>query len=130
MFTRRAPFDLNQRGADPVILILDNSSQAESGRETYRHDLRPSRTFGRESARDAQTKVLYRTLGLSGRCSVTEQGMGTMEELHLEELSLRMTQKKMDDAFRTAMQRAIDAGEENTPTVVSKRSPAPEIRRA
>jgi hypothetical protein len=46
--------------------------------------------------------------------------MGTMEELHLEELSL-MTQEKMDDAFRTAMQRAIDAGEENTPTVVSKK---------
>ena len=32
--------------------------------------------------------------------------MGTMEELHLEELSLRMTQAKMDDAFRAAMQRA------------------------
>ena len=47
--------------------------------------------------------------------------MGTMEELHLEELSLRMTQEKMDDAFRTAMQRAIDAGEEKTPTVVSKK---------
>ena len=47
--------------------------------------------------------------------------MGTMEELLLEELSLRMTQEKMDDAFRTAMQRAIDAGEENTPTVVSKK---------
>ena len=47
--------------------------------------------------------------------------MGMMEELHLEELSLRMTQEKMDDAFRTAMQRAIDAGEEKTPTVVSKK---------
>ena len=49
------------------------------------------------------------------------KGMGTMEELHLEELSLRMTQEKMDDAFRTAMQRAIDAGGEKTPTVVSKK---------
>jgi len=47
--------------------------------------------------------------------------MGMMEELHLEELSLRMTQEKMDDAFRTAMQRAIDAGQEKTPTVVSKK---------
>jgi hypothetical protein len=60
-------------------------------------------------------------LSAPGRCSVAEQGMGTMEELHLEELSLRMTQEKMDDAFRAAMQRAIDAGEENTPTVVSKK---------
>ena len=38
-----------------------------------------------------------------------------MDELHLEELSLRMTQEKMDDAFCAAMQRAIDAGAENTP---------------
>jgi hypothetical protein len=44
-----------------------------------------------------------------------------MEELLLEEVSLRMTQERMDDAFCTAMQRAIDAGEENTPTVVSKK---------
>ena len=44
-----------------------------------------------------------------------------MDELHLEELSLRMTQEKMDDAFCAAMQRAIDAGAENTPTVVSKK---------
>ena len=43
-----------------------------------------------------------------------------MEELHLEELSLRMTQEKMDDTFRLAT-RAIDAGEENTATVVSKK---------
>jgi hypothetical protein len=47
--------------------------------------------------------------------------MATMEELHLEELSLRMTQEKMDDAFRAAMQRAIDAGEENTATTVSNK---------
>jgi hypothetical protein len=44
-----------------------------------------------------------------------------MDELHLEELSLRIAQEKMDDAFRAAMQRAIDAGEEKTPTVVSKK---------
>ena len=53
---------------------------------------------------DAQTRVLYRTSSAQGRCSP-------------------------DDAFRTAMQKAIDAGEEKTPTVVSKK-PAPEIRRA
>jgi hypothetical protein len=47
--------------------------------------------------------------------------MGTMDEIHLEELSLRITQEKMDNAFRAAMQRAIDAGEEKTPTVVSKK---------
>ena len=44
-----------------------------------------------------------------------------MDELHLEELTLRMTQEKMDEEFRVAMQRAIDAGEENAPTVVSKK---------
>ena len=44
-----------------------------------------------------------------------------MDELHLEELSVRVTQEKMDDAFRAAMQKAIDAGEEKTPTVVSKK---------
>ena len=44
-----------------------------------------------------------------------------MDDLHLEELSLRMTQEKMDDAFCAAMQRAIDAGAEDTPTVVSKK---------
>jgi hypothetical protein len=43
-----------------------------------------------------------------------------MDELHLEELSLRIAQEKMDDAFRAAMQRAIDAGEEKTPTAVSR----------
>ena len=37
-----------------------------------------------------------------------------MDELHLEELSSRIAQEKMDDAFRIAMQRAIDAGEEKT----------------
>jgi hypothetical protein len=43
------------------------------------------------------------------------------DELFIEEMSLRLTQEKMDEAFRAAMQRAIDAGEENTPTVVSKK---------
>jgi hypothetical protein len=43
-----------------------------------------------------------------------------MDEFHLEELSLRIMQEKMDCAFCTAMQRAIDAGEEQIPTVLSK----------
>jgi hypothetical protein len=47
--------------------------------------------------------------------------MGTMDELHLDELSSRIEQEKMDEAFRSAMQRVIDAGEENTPTIVSKK---------
>ena len=73
------------------------------------------------SVKEAQTKVLYRTLGLRSDAPYTEQGRGTMDELHLEELSVRVTQEKMDDAFRAAMQKAIDAGEEKTPTVVSKK---------
>jgi len=44
-----------------------------------------------------------------------------VDELVFEEMSLRATQRKMDDAFCAAMQRAINAGEENTPTVVSKK---------
>jgi hypothetical protein len=47
--------------------------------------------------------------------------MGMMDELYVEEMSLRATQERMDEAFRAAMQRAIDAGVENTPTVVSKK---------
>ena len=47
--------------------------------------------------------------------------METIDEFRFDELSLRITQEKMDEAFRIAMQRAIDAGEETTPTVVSKR---------
>jgi hypothetical protein len=47
--------------------------------------------------------------------------METIDELRFDELSLRMTQEKMDDAFRAAMQRAIDAGEEKTPIEVSKK---------
>jgi hypothetical protein len=43
-----------------------------------------------------------------------------MDELQLEELSIRRTQEKMDEAFCVAMQRAIDAGTEHTLTVVSK----------
>jgi hypothetical protein len=44
-----------------------------------------------------------------------------MNELLIEELSMRATQEKMDEAFRAAMQRAIDAGAEYTPTAVSKK---------
>jgi hypothetical protein len=44
-----------------------------------------------------------------------------MDELHLDELSSRIAQEKMDEAFRIAMQRAIEAGEETTSTVVSKK---------
>jgi hypothetical protein len=44
-----------------------------------------------------------------------------MDEFQLEGLTLRVTQEKMNEAFRAAMQRAIDAGEENTQTVVSKK---------
>ena len=44
-----------------------------------------------------------------------------VDELVLEEKSLRAMQRKMDDAFCAAMQRAINAGEESTPTVVSKK---------
>jgi hypothetical protein len=43
-----------------------------------------------------------------------------MDELHLEELSVRMNIVKMDDAFCEALQRAIDAGRENAQTVASK----------
>jgi len=43
-----------------------------------------------------------------------------MDELHLEEVSLRITVEKMDEAFRPAIHRAIVAGEEKIPTVVAK----------
>ncbi len=39
--------------------------------------------------------------------------------LIIEEMSTRATQEKMDDAFRDAMHRAIKAGQEFVPTVVS-----------
>jgi hypothetical protein len=42
------------------------------------------------------------------------------DELVIEEMVVRTIQERMDEAFRAAMQRAIDTGEENTPTVVSK----------
>jgi hypothetical protein len=35
-----------------------------------------------------------------------------MDELLTEELAVRRLQEKMDDAFRAAMQRTINAGEE------------------
>jgi hypothetical protein len=44
-------------------------------------------------------------------------------------LACGITQEKMDDAFRAEVQRAIEAGEEKAPTVVSK-SLAREIQRA
>jgi len=43
------------------------------------------------------------------------------DEIAIEEVSLRAVQQKMDEAFRAAMTRAISMGEENTPTVVSKK---------
>jgi hypothetical protein len=43
------------------------------------------------------------------------------DELFIEEMSLRLAQEKMDEAFCAAMQRAIDAGEENTPSAVSNK---------
>ena len=46
--------------------------------------------------------------------------MGTMDDIHLEELSVRMMLMKMDDAFCDALQRAINAGAEKAPSVVSK----------
>jgi hypothetical protein len=44
-----------------------------------------------------------------------------VDELITEERTVRRLQEKMDDAFCAAMQRAINAGEETTPTVVSKK---------
>jgi hypothetical protein len=43
------------------------------------------------------------------------------DELTIEQLTARVIQEKMDKAFRAAMQRAIETGEENTLTVVSKK---------
>jgi hypothetical protein len=43
------------------------------------------------------------------------------DEMVIEELAVRAIQERMDEAFRTAMQRAVKAGQENTPTVVSKK---------
>jgi hypothetical protein len=44
-----------------------------------------------------------------------------MDELLIEELAVRRLHEKMDDAFRAAMQKAINTGEETTPTTVSKK---------
>ena len=44
-----------------------------------------------------------------------------MDDLLIEERAVRRLQEKMDDAFRAAMRRAINAGEENALTVVSKK---------
>ncbi len=44
-----------------------------------------------------------------------------MDELAIEEMSIRAVQEKMDDAFRAAMLRAINASEEHVATVVSKK---------
>ena len=44
-----------------------------------------------------------------------------MDELAIEEMSIRAVQEKMDEAFRAAMQRAINAGDEHAATVVSKK---------
>jgi hypothetical protein len=44
-----------------------------------------------------------------------------MDELLAEERAVRRLQEKMDDAFRAALQKAINAGDENALTVVSKK---------
>ena len=43
------------------------------------------------------------------------------DETVIEELAVRAIQERMDEAFRTAMQRTVEAGHENAPTVVSKK---------
>jgi hypothetical protein len=44
-----------------------------------------------------------------------------MDELIIEEMSMRTVLEKMDEAFCVAMQRAISLGEERASTVVSKK---------
>ena len=41
------------------------------------------------------------------------------DEFTIEEARMRAMQEKMDDAFRDAMHRAIRAGQEFVPTIVS-----------
>jgi hypothetical protein len=41
------------------------------------------------------------------------------DEIAIEEVSLRATQEKMDEAFRAAMLKAIDAKAESAPTTVA-----------
>jgi hypothetical protein len=43
------------------------------------------------------------------------------DEMVNEELAVRAIQERMDEAFRGAMQRAVEAGQEHAPTVVSKK---------
>ena len=43
-----------------------------------------------------------------------------MSDEFIEEMAVRAAQEKMDKAFRAAMQKAIQAGKEFVPTVVSK----------
>jgi hypothetical protein len=51
------------------------------------------------------------------------------DELVIEEMTVRAIQEKMDEAFRAAMQRAIDIGEERR-RALSRRSRALRIRRS
>ena len=44
-----------------------------------------------------------------------------IDDLHLEEVSVRVSIEKMDEAFCSAMQTAFYAGAEDVPTVVSKK---------
>ena len=44
-----------------------------------------------------------------------------MNDLVIEEMSIRAVQERVDEAFRAAMQRAINAGAEHAATVISKR---------
>jgi hypothetical protein len=43
------------------------------------------------------------------------------DEIGMEELRIRASLEKMDDAFRVAMLKAIAAGEELAPTAISKK---------
>jgi hypothetical protein len=43
------------------------------------------------------------------------------DELVIEEMAVRAIQERMDEAFRAAMQRAIDTGDERTSSTVSKK---------
>ena len=47
------------------------------------------------------------------------------DELFIEEMASRAAHEKMDEAFRAALQKAIQAGEQFVPTVVSKRPGTP-----
>jgi hypothetical protein len=47
--------------------------------------------------------------------------LAMMDELVIEEMSIRAVLEKMDEAFCAAMQRAISVGEVRASTVVSKK---------